>query len=255
MKVFAAVMTAILMCSVAHAQQQPVPHTFEIELGQKSYPGPSGLWVDEANPNVTGGIIVMRTEGPDIPVNGNQKQAVLKFGALQGAAPWQLPPGDYDITEAKLTLVGDAPGGMWVHPAQVNFIPPKTWNNIGGGNGISAWQYFNQPLELIILKRGTKIYDVTSVVEIWFGQQPTANHGFVFIGTDGGDNEFNGSNAALSIKCNLVEGDCNMDQVIDEQDVAICEAHQNEAGGFAHGDNNLDGFIDEIDLDFYGPGT
>ena len=198
-------------------------------------------------------------DGDDGSPGLQPNHGLIRFENLIGDGAGQLPAGAV-IESAKLVVQVTSQGsGFSVHDLLVNWDEGSTWNGFGNGvqpNGVEA---VSQPVVTLgadngnaDVSTGELEIDVTSSVNAYLDGS-LVNRGWALLpftnGTDGIDfftSEFADVSARPALEITLTPGDYNLDGSVDQTDL---EAWASEYGvtGFSFADGNKDGVVDAAD--------
>jgi hypothetical protein len=154
--------------------------TVAFQQGVDGYAGAEDTFLEENDPQVDHAEATVLLVDDDSPQwSGQKTQALVKFGALVGSDPGQVPAGA-TVTEAVLELDTVDPGdGANLHRMIYEWSPTETWATALNGIALDDVQAVSTPdatVESAAL--GPTYVDVTQSVQEWVTNE--GNRGWVF---------------------------------------------------------------------------
>ena len=136
----------------------------------------------ESNPN----------SSTDADNDGGESQCLMRFDAIIGGAPGQIPPNAAIHSARLLVSAFDQGSTVNLHRMLVPFDRAATWSSLISGvsaDGLEASRHKDAfTFGKIAANSSEIVFDVTDTVQIWVNG--SANHGWVFLNTGGNGWDF-----------------------------------------------------------------
>jgi cysteine-rich repeat protein len=218
---------------------EPVSFEAPFQAGLGGYAGAQDTYLVEADPNSTHGAeAAVEWDADDPAGSGKDRVGLLRFGAIVGGGPGQVPPGAI-VTGATLTLeVFNASVGSpaTLHESTVAWDAATVrWNDFGGDPGVQADEIGPSVADAPVVL-GTATMDVTASVQGWVAD-PNSNHGWVVMPTSTNNLHVRSSEYGVAaqrprLDVEYVDVDCLADADCDDADA--CSADHCEAFVCSH---------------------